>query len=93
MNAGHAVVMFTDVVGSTELSQRFAPDDAHSLNREHFAILREALSETGGVEVKHLGDGLMATFSSASSAIACAVAMQQGTERNNRGREHQVVLR
>jgi class 3 adenylate cyclase len=93
MSTGHAVVMFTDVVGSTELSQKFAPDDAHDVHREHFAILRQALSETGGEEVKHLGDGLMATFASASAAIACAVAMQQGTERDNRGREHQIGLR
>lgn len=93
MGAGHAVVMFTDVVGSTEMSQRLAPDDAHELHREHFAILRQALAETGGVEVKHLGDGLMATFSSASAAIACAVAMQQGTERSNRGQEHRTGLR
>ncbi len=93
MSAGHAVVMFTDVVGSTELSQKFAPDDAHDVHREHFAILRQALSETGGVEVKHLGDGVMAMFSSASAAIACAVAMQQGTERDNRAREHPIGLR
>src|SRR5207244_2446452 len=49
-----------------------------------FAILRRAIAETGGTEVKNLGDGLMVVFPVASSAIACSVAMQQGTERNNR---------
>jgi class 3 adenylate cyclase len=59
-------ILFTDMVGSTELSQRLAPDAAHELRREHFFILRQALAEAGGTEVKNLGDGLMVVFGSAS---------------------------
>ena len=43
--------------------------------------------------MKNLGDGLMVVFPSASAALACAVAMQQGVERDNRRREHSVGLR
>ena len=43
--------------------------------------------------MKNLGDGLMVVFASASAALACAVAMQQGVERDNREREHSVGLR
>ena len=43
--------------------------------------------------MKNLGDGLMVVFASASAALACAVAMQQGVERDNRDREHSVGLR
>ena len=43
--------------------------------------------------MKNLGDGLMVVFGSASAALSCAVAMQQGVERDNRGREHSVGLR
>ena len=63
------------------------------MRREHFSILRQAVAEAGGTEVKNLGDGLMVVFASASAALACAVAMQQGVERDNRGREHSVGLR
>ena len=88
-----ATILFTDVVGSTELSQRLSPDSAEEVRRRHFSILRQTIAEAGGIEVKNLGDGLMVVFASASAALACAVAMQQGVERDNRVREHPVGLR
>jgi class 3 adenylate cyclase len=86
-------ILFTDVVGSTEMSQRLSPDSAEEVRRRHFSILRQTIAEAGGTEVKNLGDGLMVMFASASAALACAVAMQQGVERDNRDREHSVGLR
>jgi class 3 adenylate cyclase/tetratricopeptide (TPR) repeat protein len=86
-------ILFTDVVGSTELSQRLSPDAAEEVRRGHLSILRQTIAEAGGTEVKNLGDGLMVVFGSASAALACAVAMQQGVERDNRDREHSVGLR
>ena len=88
-----ATILFTDVVGSTELSQQLSPDAAEEVRRGHFSILRQAVAEAGGTEVKSLGDGLMVMFASASAALACAVAMQQSVERDNRDREHSVGLR
>ncbi len=88
-----ATILFTDVVGSTELSQRLSPDAAEEVRRGHFSILRQAIAEAGGTEVKNLGDGLMVVFASASAALTCGVAMQQGVERNNRRQEHSVGLR
>jgi class 3 adenylate cyclase len=88
-----ATILFTDVVGSTELSQRLSPDAGEEVRRGHFSILRQAIAEAGGTEVKNLGDGLMVVFGSASAALACGVAMQQGVERDNRAREHSVGLR
>jgi DNA-binding SARP family transcriptional activator/tetratricopeptide (TPR) repeat protein len=85
----NVAVLFTDIVGSTELS----PDVADQVRRGHFSILRQAITEAAGTEVKNLGDGLMVVFSSASAALACGVAMQQGVERDNRAREHHVGLR
>jgi class 3 adenylate cyclase/tetratricopeptide (TPR) repeat protein len=89
----NAAILFTDVVGSTELSQRLSPEVAEELRRGHFSILRQAIAQAGGTEVKNLGDGLMVAFSSPSSALACGVAMQQGVELDNRIREHWVGLR
>ena len=86
-------ILFTDMVGSTRLSEFMSTDDAHDLRRQHFSILRRAIAKTGGTEVKNLGDGVMAVFASASAAIACAIAMQQGVERDNRNRDEVVGLR
>jgi class 3 adenylate cyclase len=88
-----ATILFTDVVGSTELSRRLSPEGADEVRRGHFSTLRKAIAEAGGTEVKNLGDGLMVVFASASAALACGVAMQQGVEHDNRDWEHSVGLR
>ena len=83
--AGETVVLlFTDLVGSTELLDRLGDDRAETLRRTHFRALREAVATRGGLEVKSLGDGLMVVFGSAMDACACAVAMQQGVDGHNR---------
>ena len=87
------VIMFTDIVGSTELSWIHSPDEADEVRRTHFAILRDAIEQTGGTQVKGMGDGVMAVFNAASAAMACAVLMQQGVELDNRRHEHTVGLR
>ena len=84
-------ILFSDVVGSTRLSHLQSPDDADELRRQHFALLRKAVTEAGGTEVKNLGDGVMVIFSSASSALGCAVAMQQVVEYDNRDLRHPPV--
>jgi class 3 adenylate cyclase/tetratricopeptide (TPR) repeat protein len=93
MTTESVTVLFTDMVGSTALASSLAPDAADDLRRGHFSILRQAVAEAGGTEVKNLGDGLMVVFASTSAALSCAVGMQQGIERDNRAREHAVGLR
>jgi class 3 adenylate cyclase len=75
--SGTVTLLFTDLVGSTELLQSLGDAAAERLRREHFAILRRAAAEHGGEEVKSLGDGLMLVFESAAAALACAASMQQ----------------
>jgi class 3 adenylate cyclase/tetratricopeptide (TPR) repeat protein len=86
-------VLFTDLVGSTSLSSTVGPTVAEELRHEHFALLREAIEETEGEEVKNVGDGLMVAFASVSGALDCAVAMQQLIERRNRASDHQLSIR
>ncbi len=87
MTTENVVILFTDMVGSTALASRLAADAADELRRSHFSILRQVIAESGGTEVKNLGDGVMVVFASTSAALACAVAMQQGVERDNRDRD------
>ena len=93
MTTENVAVLFTDIMDSTELSQRLSPDAADEVRRGHFSILRQAVTEAGGTEVKNLGDGIMVVFGSASAALGCAVAMQQSVELDNRGSEEAVGLR
>jgi class 3 adenylate cyclase/tetratricopeptide (TPR) repeat protein len=86
-------VLFTDLVGSTGLAVRVGPAAAEELRREHFRVLREAINQTGGREVKNVGDGLMVVFSSCSEAVACSVGMQQRLEQRNRRADEQLAVR
>jgi class 3 adenylate cyclase len=86
-------VLFTDIVGSTELSARLGPAATDRVRQSHFSLLRQALAGNDGTEVKNLGDGLMAVFGSASAAVACAVAMQQAVEQDNRRSAEPIGLR
>lgn len=86
-------ILITDLVGSTGLESRVGPVVADELRREHFGVLREAIEEGDGDEVKNTGDGLMVAFSGASAAIETAVRMQQLMERRNRGAEEQLPIK
>ena len=70
-------ILFSDVVGSTDLLDQLGDDETHRLFRRHFALLRRAVRDHGGREVKSLGDGLMVVFGTVQDAVACALAMQR----------------
>ena len=86
-------ILITDLVGSTGLESRIGPKAADELRSEHFSLLRSAVDETGGREVKNRGDGLFIVFESASQAVSCAVAVQQRFERRNRTSDEQLSIR
>jgi class 3 adenylate cyclase/DNA-binding NarL/FixJ family response regulator len=76
-------LLFTDLVGSTELLEQLGDEAAEELRQTHFSLLREAVASHGGSEVKNLGDGLMAVFGSAVDGVACAVAIQRAVAAHN----------
>jgi class 3 adenylate cyclase len=78
-------VLFTDVEGSTALTERLGDEKAREVLRNHERIVREALRAHGGAEVKAMGDGFMASFSSATRALECAIAMQRAFAEYNAG--------
>ena len=77
MGTQTVTVLFTDLVGSTEMISRFGDTVADDLRREHFALLRSVMADVGGQEVKSTGDGLMVIFNGVGAGLACAVGMQQ----------------
>ena len=71
-------ILFTDMESSTALRQRQGDAKAQELVRVHNVIVREALAAQEGREIKHTGDGIMASFASASQALQSAIAIQRG---------------
>lgn len=86
-------ILFTDVEGSTPLTQRLGDARAREVLREHERIVREALKGYGGSEVKSMGDGFMASFPSATRALECAVAIQRETYARNQSSEEEIRVR
>jgi class 3 adenylate cyclase len=80
---GLVTILFTDVEGSTALTQRLGDAKAREVLRAHELIVREALKSHSGSEVKAMGDGFMASFSSATRALECAIATQRAFAQHN----------
>jgi class 3 adenylate cyclase len=76
-------VLFTDIKGYSRLMEK---DEAAALRLldAHNAIVREAIREHGGHEIKTIGDAFLVVFDSAVEAVQCAVALQRGLHAHNR---------
>jgi class 3 adenylate cyclase len=86
-------ILFTDMEGSTALTQRVGDAKAREVLRAHERIVREALKAHGGSEVKTMGDGFMASFSSATRALECAIAMQRAFAQHNGSADEPIRVR
>lgn len=76
-NAGFRTIMFTDMAGSTEATQRLGDARAQEIVRRHNRAVRSSLHMHNGEEIKHTGDGIMAAFTSATQAVECATDIQR----------------
>jgi class 3 adenylate cyclase len=74
---GDVVMLFTDLVASTEMISAHGELGAHERRIRHLALLRAAVQRAGGHEVKGLGDGLMVAFGDPVAACRCALDMQR----------------
>ena len=91
---GTVTVLFTDVVGSTDLTTSRGDEAAQEILRAQRELVRGQVEEHGGHEVKGLGDGFMVAFATASKAVACAVGIQRALEEHNRSQppDEQVLI-
>ncbi|MDK1388646.1 DUF4242 domain-containing protein [Sinorhizobium sp. 8-89] len=92
-DCGHRAIMFTDIVGSTEMTARLGDRMATELVRAHDSIVRRCLNDFGGREVKHTGDGIMASFASTKHAVDCATAIHRDFRRYNSGNAEPIHVR
>ena len=82
--SGTISVMFTDIVGSTQMTQTYGDTLAQELVHRHNTIVRQALTACNGEEIKQTGDGIMASFVWASNALDAAIAIQRAVNEYNR---------
>ena len=74
MDSAFRAIMFTDIVGSTEMTARLGDVGSVEMVRAHDGMVRQALADFGGREVKHLGDGIMASFDEVPAALGAALS-------------------
>ena len=86
-------IMFTDIVGSTSMTERLGDARSVEMVRAHDALVRRALKETGGRVVKHTGDGIMASFEDAATSVQCARAIQQAFDAFNLASKEKLRVR
>jgi len=77
-------ILFTDIDDYTSITESIGDRRAQHLLRIHNALVRKALKDNGGVEVKHTGDGIMAYFPAAAAAVNCAIAIQKAVDAYHR---------
>jgi class 3 adenylate cyclase len=75
--SGLRTILFTDLESSTALTQAIGDAKAQDILHGHNAVVRAALAAHDGEEVKHTGDGIMASFGSAVAAVQAALAIQR----------------
>ena len=94
MDAGFRVIMFTDLKDSTRMTTLYGDSKALHLLHIHNALTRNSLKTHRGREVKHTGDGFMASFVSVSDAVQCAVDIQNAfAVYNKKNPETPLILR
>jgi class 3 adenylate cyclase len=73
-----ATVLYTDLVESTALASRIGDKRWSQVLDRHDRLVREAIETGSGDEIKHTGDGFLATFDGPARAIRCAAAVRDG---------------
>ncbi len=90
---GTVTIMFSDIEGSTVLTERLGDKGWMAVLKEHNAIVREQVKAHGGFEVKSEGDGFMVAFQSAAKALECASAVQKALAERNKSADQPVMVR
>jgi class 3 adenylate cyclase len=91
---GIRTILFTDIVDSTPMTHHMGDEAAMAFLEVHDRVVRDAIAGLGGREVKHTGDGIMASFFSAAAAVKCAARIQRDmADHSQKNKERPIQLR
>ena len=90
---GAITLVFSDIEGSTELIEKLGERPWFDLVRDHNAIVRGLVGAHDGTVVKSQGDGFMLAFSSAHSALQCAIEVERAFEERPDESAHPLRIR
>ncbi len=90
---GTVTILFTDIEGSTAMTERLGDQRWLELLRGHNAIVRKRVAAHEGFEVKSEGDGFMLAFQSARKALECAVDIQRAFAERNESADEPIRVR
>ncbi|HYO45546.1 MAG TPA: nickel-binding protein [Gemmatimonadota bacterium] len=82
-DGGFRIVLFTDIEGSTSMTQRLGDAEAMKIIKAHDSLVHREIEARHGSVIKHTGDGTMAAFPAASAAIYAAMAIQKAFRVHN----------
>jgi class 3 adenylate cyclase len=74
-------IVFTDLEGSTAMADKLGTSAFMEVLGEHDLIVRRSLVTHRGREVKHTGDGIMASFDEVADALECALQIREAESR------------
>jgi class 3 adenylate cyclase/pimeloyl-ACP methyl ester carboxylesterase len=92
-DSGVRTVLFTDLVGHTEMMRRLGDASGRELLREHERMTRDAIAKHAGTEIKTDGDSFMVSFGSVAAAMECAVELQRAFARRNEAADEPLRVR
>ena len=90
---GVRTILFTDVVEHTAMMRRLGDEKGREVLRAHEQITRDVLKAHAGDEVKTMGDGFMASFSSCARAVECAIALQRAFAQHSETNDEPIAVR
>lgn len=94
IDSGFRAIMFTDLKDSTRMTTLHGDAKALHMLHVHNALTRNSLNAHRGREIKHTGDGIMASFASVPDGVECAIAIQKAfTAYNQEHRDAPLYLR
>ena len=90
---GTVTILFTDIEGSTAMTERLGDRRWLEVLHAHNAIVRGQVVSHEGFEVKSRGDGFMLAFESAHRALHCAIGIQRDLAEHNEAAEDLIRVR
>jgi hypothetical protein len=71
------ILLVTKIADPVLLKHQFGDEKADELLSTYNNLIRKNILQHGGREVEHEGSGFVVSFSSASNAVACALAVRK----------------